>query len=249
MIFYALMTLFSILLVSDDEQNPVVKVTDFGLSKFVDIGSQLKTFCGTPNYLAPEVLISRFRGDGSYTAKVDMWSLGVILYILLSGHPPFNPERSDKPMAKQIAEGDYSFPAAQWRNISQSAVDLVKKLMCVDAESRLSAEETLGHPWLQDADVVQEAERLMATQRGSKASLTPATSALDNILPEEWNTSGSTVTEPVASTSASCEGSNGAAGEAKNATAAEDGTKFKRPLTDSPSGNNNACKRARVAAD
>jgi len=61
---------YSILLVTEDDCNPVVKVTDLGLSKFVDIGEQLKTFCGTPNYLAPEVLISRVRGDGTYTSKV-----------------------------------------------------------------------------------------------------------------------------------------------------------------------------------
>ncbi len=83
----------SILLCSDDDINPVIKVTDLGLSKFVDVHTHLKTFCGTPQYLAPEVLFSRVRGDGSYDLKVDCWSLGVILYILLCGCPPFNPDR------------------------------------------------------------------------------------------------------------------------------------------------------------
>ena len=80
----------------------MIKVTDLGLSKFLDMDTHLKTFCGTPQYLAPEVLFSRVRGDGSYGLKVDMWSLGVILYILLCGCPPFNPERQDKPLIRQV---------------------------------------------------------------------------------------------------------------------------------------------------
>ncbi len=155
---------YSILLCSDDDHNPVVKVTDLGLSKFVDVHTHLKTFCGTPQYLAPEVLFSRVRGDGSYDLKVDMWSLGVILYILLCGCPPFNPDRSDKPLIRQVTEGDFTFPFKLWSKISLSAVDLVKKLMTVDASKRLSASETLQHEWLQDKAIVEKAEALMSGQ-------------------------------------------------------------------------------------
>ncbi len=81
------------MLCSQDDLNPVIKVTDMGLSKFVDMGTHLKTFVGTPQYIAPELLFSRVRGNGTYGLEVDCWSLGTILYILLCGCPPFNPEK------------------------------------------------------------------------------------------------------------------------------------------------------------
>ena len=85
----------NILLCSQDDENPVIKITDMGLSKLVDLGTVLKTFCGTPQYIAPEVIKGSgvFGGPKPYSLKVDCWGLGVILYILLSGTPPFSDER------------------------------------------------------------------------------------------------------------------------------------------------------------
>ena len=77
----------NILLKSDESNETLVKISDFGLSKFFE--NSMQTMCGTPNYLAPEVLDSRVAGN-SYTNKIDNWSLGVILFILLSGEAPFN---------------------------------------------------------------------------------------------------------------------------------------------------------------
>jgi len=168
----------NILFCSQDDANPVIKVTDLGLSKFVD-DTVLKTFCGTPQYLAPEVLFSRVRGDGSYDLKVDMWSLGVILYILLSGGPPFNPNTKDPPLLRQITQGIYSFPSQEWSEISTEAVDLVKKLMTVDAMQRLSAKDALRHAWMDDAEAVAKAKRLMDIPQ-----TTPPT-VLNGILPPE----------------------------------------------------------------
>ena len=173
----------NILLCSDDDSNPVIKVTDLGLSKFVDVHTHLKTFCGTPQYLAPEVLFSRVRGDGSYDLKVDMWSLGVILYILLCGCPPFNPDRKDKVLIRQVTEADYKFPPSLWSSISKEAVDLVKKLMTLKPKDRLSATETLAHPWLDDAAVKRRAAELMDTQR--KVQRARTLNPLEGILPPE----------------------------------------------------------------
>jgi serine/threonine protein kinase len=112
-----------------------------------------------------------------------MWSLGVILYILLSGCPPFNPDRADKPLVRQVTEADYTFPSKHWSKISEDAMDLVRKLMTVSAQKRLSASETLQHVWLKDPVVVEKAERLMETQRPKATTTT--TSVLNGILPEE----------------------------------------------------------------
>ena len=148
-------------LLSNDDSIPLIKISDMGLSKLVDHTTFLQTFCGTLQYLAPEVLISRIRGDGSYGFEVDMWSLGVILYILLSGCPPFSRERTDKSLIRQVCDGDYTFPKSKWADVSESAMDLVKRLMTVDKKHRLTAEQALIHPWLNDPDNVEAATNLM----------------------------------------------------------------------------------------
>jgi len=153
------------ILLSNDDTNPLIKISDMGLSKLVDHTTFLQTFCGTPQYLAPEVLISRVRGDGSYGFEVDMWALGVILYILLSGCPPFSPERTDKSLIRQVCDGDYSFPKSKWASVDESAIDLVEKLMTVDISKRLTAEKALNHPWLSDQENTERAKRLMDAER------------------------------------------------------------------------------------
>ena len=153
------------ILLSNDDSNPLIKISDMGLSKLVDHTTFLQTFCGTPQYLAPEVLISRVRGDGSYGFEVDMWSLGVILYILLCGCPPFSTERTDKSLVRQVCDGDYSFPKSKWANISDSAIDLVTKLMTVEKNIRLTAKQALAHPWLNEDENVKAATSLMEAER------------------------------------------------------------------------------------
>ena len=117
----------NILLFDKENNETLIKITDFGLSKFFDSATVLKTFCGTPNYLAPEVLVSR--GGGSYTNKVDNWSLGVILYILLVGYPPFSDEDTTIPLEQQICKGSYTFPTQYWSTVSKDAIDLIKNLL------------------------------------------------------------------------------------------------------------------------
>ncbi|KAK9704130.1 serine/threonine protein kinase, variant 2 [Basidiobolus ranarum] len=100
-----------------DSKGPLrVKVSDFGLAKIVGEASFIQTLCGTPNYVAPEVL--QLPQHRQYSKGVDLWSLGVILYICLCGFPPFSDELGPPSMQTQIKEGIYNFPSPYWDNIS-----------------------------------------------------------------------------------------------------------------------------------
>lgn len=136
------------ILLSSDERETLIKVSDFGLSKFVNSQSIMKTLCGTPLYVAPEVLETK--GLGSYTKKVDIWSLGVILFVCLSGYYPFSAEYQPLTLNEQIMRGAYSFPARYWHGVSPDAIDLIRKMLTVDPEKRITADNILCHRWLQD---------------------------------------------------------------------------------------------------
>jgi serine/threonine-protein kinase Chk2 len=99
-------------------------------------------------FLAPEILVTR--GEGSYTNKVDVWSLGVILYICLVGYPPFSESSDLPPLTEQILKGLYTFPDEFWSEVSEAAKDLIRKMMCVDSDKRLTMTSVLEHPWLAD---------------------------------------------------------------------------------------------------
>ena len=96
---------------------------------------------GTPYYIAPEVLY------GTYTEKCDMWSIGVMLYIMLCGSPPFN--GSDDQIIAKVKKEPLVFRGQVWQSISEEAKDLVEKLMDRDVESRLTAVDALSHPWIE----------------------------------------------------------------------------------------------------
>ncbi|XP_059843840.1 serine/threonine-protein kinase Chk2 [Hypanus sabinus] len=149
-------------LLKSNEENCLLKITDFGLSKIVGEASLMKTLCGTPTYLAPEVLLGA--GAGSYSKAVDCWSLGVILFICLAGYPPFSDQNKEMALRDQIIKGHYKLIRDCWVNVSETAKDLVKKLLVVDPEKRLSTEEALKHPWMQDEDMKRKVKQLMYPQ-------------------------------------------------------------------------------------
>lgn len=134
------------LLYATTKDNSPIKITDFGLAKLKpdkDTSTQkMNTACGTPGYVAPEVLMNT-----SYGPAVDLWSLGVILYILLCGFPPFYHE-STNALYKQIKKGQYDFPSPYWDNISDSAKNLIAALLTVDPKKRLGPQGILDHPWV-----------------------------------------------------------------------------------------------------
>jgi len=124
-----------------DGKNEVVKVADFGLSKLLG-AEKTKTMIGSPGYIAPEVLEGK-----EYGAEVDMWAVGVILYILLVGYPPFYSE-NQVVLFRQIINVQYDFNDKGWEDVSDSAKDLIRKLLVKDGAKRLTATQALAHPWL-----------------------------------------------------------------------------------------------------
>ena len=127
-----------------EEENPI-KVIDFGLSQVISPDRKLKTKVGTAYYVSPELL------NGSYTEKCDIWSAGVILYIFLSGIPPFN-GANDSDIYRKIVEMKFSFPEKHWQNISEEAKDLITHMIAPENE-RYNARQVLDHPWFQKAKV------------------------------------------------------------------------------------------------
>lgn len=119
-----------------------VRISDFGLARFVDEETFASTTCGTPGYVAPEVLMQK-----PYKENCDFWSVGVVLFILLSGSPPFYHEDNFE-LFEIIKTGKYSFDTPQWKSISKEAKDLISKLLVVDPEKRLKGPEILAHPWI-----------------------------------------------------------------------------------------------------
>ncbi|XP_028396763.1 serine/threonine-protein kinase Chk2-like isoform X2 [Dendronephthya gigantea] len=148
----------NVLLCSPDDET-LIKITDFGVSKFVGENSYMETLCGTPSYLAPEVL-TPVPEKRSYKKECDCWSLGVILYVCLSGCPPFS-KQANNPLEKQVMEGSYKFPNNLWKNVSSEAKDLIRKLLTVDHRKRITVSEALEHPWIKDKEMIEKAEKLI----------------------------------------------------------------------------------------
>ncbi|XP_027693004.1 caM kinase-like vesicle-associated protein [Vombatus ursinus] len=129
-------------------KNSKIVISDFHLAKLEN--GLIKEPCGTPEYLAPEVV-----GRQRYGRPVDCWAIGVIMYILLSGNPPFYEEveedeyeNHDKNLFRKILAGDYEFDSPYWDDISQAAKDLVTRLMEVEQDQRITAEEAISHEWI-----------------------------------------------------------------------------------------------------
>nr|ABC47163.2 CDPK1 [Ipomoea nil]AFO63177.1 calcium dependent protein kinase 1 [Ipomoea nil] len=130
------------LFLSSDENSPL-KATDFGLSVFFKPGDTFKDLVGSAYYVAPEVL------RRNYGPEADIWSAGVILYILLSGVPPFWGE-NEQSIFDAVLRGHLDFSSDPWPSISSSAKDLVKKMLRSDPKERLSATDVLNHPWMRE---------------------------------------------------------------------------------------------------
>ncbi|MCO5603764.1 hypothetical protein L7F22_057916 [Adiantum nelumboides] len=131
------------------KEDSALKTIDFGLSVFFRPGEVFHDVVGSPYYVAPEVLRKQ------YGPAADVWSAGVILYILLSGVPPFWAE-TEQQIFEQVLKGDLDFETDPWPHISESAKDLIRKMLLRNPEKRLTAHQVLCHPWIRKDGVAPD---------------------------------------------------------------------------------------------
>lgn len=137
------------ILLEQNKEFDQIKIIDFGTSLVVDEGKKLDEKLGTPYYIAPEVLAK------NYGQKCDIWSCGVITYIVLSGIPPFN-GATDQEIMKKVKIGKFSFSDPIWNSISDNAKDFITQLLTKDQNKRPTAEQALKHPWIQQANALSK---------------------------------------------------------------------------------------------
>ena len=132
----------NILLANQQDLN--IKLADFGFAKELTDEELLHTALGTPGYIAPEILNRK-----PYDSAVDMWSFGVIAYVLLCGYPPFyDADGNQARLFEQIRNARYEFDETYWSKVSEPAKNLIAHLLVVDPAKRLTAKQVLSHPWI-----------------------------------------------------------------------------------------------------
>ncbi|XGW23648.1 hypothetical protein V3C99_005680 [Haemonchus contortus] len=142
----------NVLLSETNTNFPQTKICDFGYARFIPESQFRKTIVGTPAYLPPEVLLRQ-----GYNKSLDMWSVGVIIYVTLSGTFPFN---EGEEIADQIQNAAFMFPAEPWAEVSPAAIDLIQRLLRVKIEERLTIEQCLAHEWLKGEQLYRDLRSL-----------------------------------------------------------------------------------------
>jgi serine/threonine-protein kinase Chk2 len=152
----------------EDEVDVQVKIADFGLAKFIGEYEFTNTLCGTPAYVAPEVLGSTRK----YSKNVDLWSSGVLLYVCLVGFPPFSDELGPPSMREQIMQAKYAFYSPYFDNIDDLALDLIARLLVRDPNERLDINTAMRHPWFEGPE---EGEQSVSVTRSPVKGVLPKT--------------------------------------------------------------------------
>uniref|UniRef100_A0A3B4G6G7 Serine/threonine-protein kinase DCLK2 n=1 Tax=Pundamilia nyererei TaxID=303518 RepID=A0A3B4G6G7_9CICH len=163
-----------------------LKLGDFGLATVVE--GPLYTVCGTPTYVAPEII-----AESGYGLKVDIWAAGVITYILLCGFPPFRSENNQQEdLFDQILRGRLDFPSPYWDNITDSAKELIGKMLQVNAEARYTAQDVLSHPWVTDDAIMENNMKMEVTGKlkthfNTAPKHSTTTAGVSVIMVSTWN--------------------------------------------------------------
>ena len=160
----------NIMLENTSETSPIIKLIDWGGARYFSKNKKMSTIKGTPYYIAPEVIRE------VYDEKCDIWSLGVILYVLLCGYPPFNGD-TDVEIMQNVQKGKFCFPKEEWDIMSNEVKDLITKMLTYEPSKRISAKKILEHPWFsqyeekikQDINVAKSAlENMKRFKRNKK---------------------------------------------------------------------------------
>uniref|UniRef100_A0A7S0VZK5 Protein kinase domain-containing protein n=1 Tax=Hemiselmis tepida TaxID=464990 RepID=A0A7S0VZK5_9CRYP len=163
----------NVLMLSDDKDSPdynTVKIADFGLSSLsaVEYQATMETACGTPEYLAPELVsmvANEDETEQTYSSKVDIWAIGVILYVMISGFHPFYTGNQAQ-LYDAIMKGQYSFPNPAFAKVSRETKDFISWVLVVNPAKRPSAEDLLKHPW-----VIKGSKSLKEEELGTATTL------------------------------------------------------------------------------
>nr|XP_005995582.1 PREDICTED: death-associated protein kinase 1 [Latimeria chalumnae] len=143
----------NIMLLDRNTPNPRIKLIDFGLAHKIDFGNEFKNIFGTPEFVAPEIVNYEPLG-----LEADMWSIGVITYILLSGASPFLGDNKQETLAN-VSAVNYEFDEEFFRNTSGLAKDFIRKLLIKDPKKRMTIQDSLQHPWIKPKDTQQALSR------------------------------------------------------------------------------------------
>jgi serine/threonine/tyrosine protein kinase RAD53 len=185
----------NIMIAQDDPV--IVKITDFGLAKSQENESRMKTFCGTLAYLAPEVITNkkrqiinkkRYLGNGRitedlYSNKVDMWSIGCLLFVIMTAHLPFSGSTQDI-LFKHITTGDYHNKLLETLNISIEGRDFISRLLEVDVTLRLNATQALKHPWFYE--VYEYPSQVNLSQHLSQSQKSIISNVKNNVIAKDF---------------------------------------------------------------
>jgi serine/threonine protein kinase len=146
----------NLLLVADDDDSDI-KIADFGLAKRLTDLKPNEPPCGTPAYVAPEIIRNE-----PYGVEVDIWSIGVTCYVLLAGYPPFYDEDMRK-LFRKIKEGKYHFHEQHWSDKSPESMDCIRKMLAVNPKERWTAKQLLDHAWVQTDDEALQTRNINST--------------------------------------------------------------------------------------